>query len=315
MGSMGTSPKRNGDADAQNRLYVVANPETPATQETARAVIDRNNTVLEQVDRVEQLMTQLEAKSVALVPYGYWNEPQTQAKRSNTWVIAAVLGFIWLSSLALAVAYFSYRHSSQVAERELPSTPTVISSPSDQQDRKTAESVDQLTEALVSSSNRLNRIEAILEKSNLDLQQLKTKVGSEGTNTVTRQSEAAPVEINNAATTSASTFGKANQNAAAALAANEATALALKPALNALNAPAPPKATYQVLSVKPTDAAVPHKADDGTIDYWLVAHGAFKELAKVQPIAISADGVVIHNLEDGKNYTLTRQGEWRNAEW
>jgi hypothetical protein len=315
MGSTGTSPKRGEEADAQNQLHIVANPETPATQETAQAALNANR-AFDQVDPMEQLLAQLEAKSVALVPFGHWNQPQAQAKKSNNWIIAAVLGGIWLSSLALAVAYFSYKYSLQVAERGVPTTPRIISSPSDQQDQKTAESVNQLTKALVNSSNRLNQIEAVLQKSNLDLQQLKTKVGSEGTKTEHGQPEAAPVEINNPATNSTGTLGEADQNGAAVtLVANEATAPGPKPALKAPNVQAPPKTTYQVLSVKPTDTAIPHKAGDGTIDYWLVTRGVFKELCRVQPIAIAADGVVIHNLGDGKSYTLTPQGEWRNAEW
>jgi hypothetical protein len=310
MGSMGTSPKLSGYAEAQKQLNTVANPETPAAQETAQAALTPNSAFI-QVDRVEQLLAQLEAKSLALVPYGHWNPPQAQAKRSNNWVIAAVLGCIWLSSLALAVAYFSYRHPSQIAERDLSATPFVVSSPSDQQDQKTSESVNQLTKALLNSSNRLNQIEAVLQKSNLDLQQLKAKVGSKQSETVSRHPETVPVEIN-AANTSARI---ASRNTAVTMVANEATALPPKPSLNPASVQAPPKTTYEILSVKPTDTAIPHKTDDGTIDYWLVARGVFKELSRVQPIAITAEGVVIHNLGDGKNYTLTRQGEWRNAEW
>jgi hypothetical protein len=264
---------------------------------------------------VEQLLAQIEAKSAALVPYGYWNGPQAPAKTSNNWAIAAVLGCIWLSSLALAVAYFADGHSSQVAERDAYNTPLVISPPSDQQDQKTVESVNRLTKALVNSSNRLNYIEAVVQKSNLDLQQLKTEAGSERTKTITRQPNALPVEISNASVASASTLVKANQNAEVTLVANQAAASAPKSSLETPSVPAPPKPTYQILSVKPTDTAIPHKAVDGTIDYWLVARGVFKELYKVKPIAIAAEGVVIYSLDDGKNYTLTRQGEWRNAEW
>lgn len=315
MGSMGISPKRSGEAETRNQHQIIANPEAPATKETAQAVLNPNSAAFNQVDRVEQLLAQLEAKSSALVPYGYWNRPQAPAKTSNNWAIAAVLGCIWLSSLALAVGYFSDRHSLQVAERDVHTTPLVIAPPSDQQDQKTAESVSRLTKALVNSSDRLDRIEAVVQKSNLDLQQLKTKADSERTKTITRQPNVVPVEMNNAAMASASTLAKANQNAVVPLVANQAAASAPKSSLDTSSVAAPPKQTYPVLSVKPTDAAIPHKAADGTIDYWLVARGVFKELYKVQPIAIAAEGVVIYSLEDGKNYLLTRQGEWRNAEW
>jgi len=312
MGSIGTSPKRSAGVEAQNQLHILADPSTPADQETPEAVSNHNNAT--RMDRVEQLLAQLETKPVALVPNGYWNQAQAQPNRSNQWAIAAVLACIWLSSLALAIAYFSYKHSSQVADRDVLTTPLVIAPPSDQQVQKTTESVSQLTKALLNSSIRLNHMEAVLQKSNLDLQRLKTKVSSEETKTIIRQPEAVPVAINNAAA-SDSTLGKAKQDAAVTLALNQVAASALKPSLSAPSVAGPPKATYQVLSVKPTDAAIPHKAADGTIDYWLVAHGAFKDLHKVQPIAIAADGIVVHSLEDGKNYTLTRQGDWRKAEW
>lgn len=315
MGSMGISPKRSWEPETKEQHHIImANPEAPAPKETAQAFLNHNSAAFNQVDRVEQLLAQLEAKSAALVPYGYWNQPQTPAKTSNNWAIAAVLGSIWLSSLALAVAYFSNGHSSQVAERDVHTTRFVISPPSDPQDQKTAESVNRLTNALANSSNRLNQIEAVVQKSNLDLQQLKTKADSERTKTITRQPNALPVEINDAAMASASTLVKANQPVVTPV-ANQAAALAPNSSLSTPSVLAPPKQAYSVLSVKPTDAAIPHKAADGTIDYWLVARGVFKDLYKVQPIAIAAEGVVIYSLEDGKNYLLTRQGEWRNAEW
>jgi hypothetical protein len=74
-----------------------------------------------------------------------------------------------------------------------------------------------------------------------------------------------------------------------------------------------PKSWHRVLDIKPTDSAVPHKGDDGTLDYWLVPRGAEKVQTKVLPIGTSPEGVVVHNLEDGKDYTLTPSGEWRNG--
>jgi hypothetical protein len=87
---------------------------------------------------------------------------------------------------------------------------------------------------LGNSTNRINQIQDALQESKLNLQQLKTKVGSEGSKTVIRQPAAVPVEISNAATTSARALGKASQNAPVALVENEATAPTPNPSLNAL---------------------------------------------------------------------------------
>ncbi len=74
-----------------------------------------------------------------------------------------------------------------------------------------------------------------------------------------------------------------------------------------------PKNWHKVLDLKPTESAIAHKGADGTVDYWLVARGADTPPSKVLPIGTSADGVLIHNLEDGKDYTITPAGEWRSG--
>jgi hypothetical protein len=297
------------EMEGHKQLHVVANPETSPTKETVQPISPTTNVATsDQVNRVERLLTQLEAKSMAVVTYGYWNQPQVQAKKSNTWLIAAALGCIWLSTLALAIAYFSYKNSSQVAERGLAATPLSVPSLTATQAQKTAESMERLGQLLLTSSGRLNKVEAATEKSNHDLQQLKSKMNTERAKAVPTPPKAEPTESGaNVATAVANPLGTPVANSVATLVVN--------PPIAAPSAGASPKNPNRVLSIKPTDAAIPHKAADGTIDYWLVARGAFKELAKVQPIAISADGIVVHNLEDGKNYTLTRQGEWRNSEW
>jgi hypothetical protein len=74
-----------------------------------------------------------------------------------------------------------------------------------------------------------------------------------------------------------------------------------------------PKNWHRVIDLKPNDMAVPHRGADGAIDYWLVPRGTDKPQAKVLTIGTSVEGVVVHNLEDGKDYTLTPAGEWRSG--
>jgi hypothetical protein len=229
---------------------------------------------------VEQLLAQLEARSMALVPYVYRSASEAPAKKGNMWLVAAGLLCLWLSTLLLGVAYISYKRTTPVVERITSAAPLVIPSVPEQPEQNAANSVDHLAKALAASSERLNQIEAALEKSNRDMQHLATKVTSGQAKTTPATTE---------------TSGSATPQVAAPVADNLLT-----------------KPPYPVMELKPTDAATPHRTADGSIDYWLVARSADKEPAKVLPVATSADGVVIYNLEDGKNYTLTPQGEWRN---
>jgi hypothetical protein len=277
---MGTAPSRT-DNEGHKQLHVVSNPEAPPSPETGRAdALSNAGLPLDDVTRVERLLTQLEARSMALVPYGYGGLREVAPKKPNTAMIAAILVAIWLSTLVLAIVYIGSNRSAQVVERA-PVAPLVIPSVADPQEQKVANSVDHLAKALVSSSDRLNQIEAAMEKSNRDLQHL----------TTTR----APVERSKPVSTPAA-----------------ASAETATQPLNTGDVVLP-KNWHKVLEVKPTDSAMPHKGADGNVDYWIVLRGADRTPTKVLPIGASAEGVVVHNLEDGKDYTLTPAGEWRSG--
>jgi hypothetical protein len=102
--------------------------------------------------------------------------------------------------------------------------------------------------------------------------------------------------------------GRQKAAAATITAEGTETALASAPAEGSVL-----KNWHKVLEIKPSESAVPHKSDDGTIDYWLVPRGAEQVQTKVLPVGTSPEGVVVHNLEDGKDYTLTPSGEWRTS--
>jgi hypothetical protein len=140
--------------------------------------------------------------------------------------------------------------------------------------------VDYLAKALVSSSQRVNELQAAVERSNRDLQRIATKVDGDGGKAISPTVKSDAVE------------------SAASSAIPEANL---------------PKNWHRVLEIKPTESAVPHKSADGTIDYWLVPRGADQAPSKVLPIGTSAEGVVVHNLDDGRDYTLTPSGEWLNG--
>ncbi len=291
MSSFATAASRSADKDTPNSkqlLHLLVNPEgmpeaensatAAAAAEPARAEAPVvNPQTLDEAARVERLLTQLEARSMALVPYGYGNLREVAPRRSNTALLAGALVAIWATILILGIAYIRYVGHSPFssAERTTVSVPTVIAPETDAQDQKVAASVDHLAKALVSSSERMNQLEAAVEKSNRDLQRI-AKSNSE------RPAQTANTEQN-----------------------EDSTSVVVSPTI--------PKNWHRVLEIKPTDMAVPHKTADGTIDYWLVPRNGDASPNKVLPIGKSADGVVVHNLDDGKDYTLTPNGEWKNG--
>lgn len=290
MSSFATATSRTPDKEPPNgkQLHFPTSPDAAPDGDAPHLEAGRveaaanGSETINEVNRVERLLSQLEARSMALVPYGYGSLREVSARKSNTGLVAGILVAIWLTTLVLAVAYIRYvGHSPLGTDRASAATPLVINPDSDPQDQKVAASVDHLAKALVSSSQRMNELQAAVEKSNRDLQKIATKVTSDHTT--------APPAVD---------FNADESKDASVSATVE---------------PNIPKNWHKVLDVKPTDTAVPHKSADGSIDYWLVPRGADASLNKVLPIGTSAEGVVVHNLEDGKDYTLTPSGEWRNG--
>jgi hypothetical protein len=278
MSSTAAAPSRIAEKEAQNRrtLRFSADPDEPVLQEESESAPVQP---LDEVARVERLLSQLEARSMALVPYGYGTLRELPVKKANTTLLAGILVAIWLTTVVLAIAYIRYNRPGPLAERAPTGTPLVIPSEADPQEQKVASSVDHLAKALVSSSQRMDELQAAMERNNRDLQRIATKVTD-------RPKADTPA-------------GKGSETDTTAAAA---------PGDNAV-----PKNWHRILEIKPTESAVAHKSDDGTIDYWLVPRGAEQVQTKVLPIGTSAEGVVVHNLEDGKDYTLTPAGEWRNG--
>jgi hypothetical protein len=277
MSSSAAAPSRITDKEAQNRrlLSFSADPESLVSEdESATGVLQP----MDDVTRVERLLSQLEARSMALVPYGYGAVREPPARKPNT-LMAAIVVAIWLSTIVLAVAYIRYNRPVQISDRAAIAAPLLIPSEPDPQEQRVASSVDHLAKALVSSSARMNELQAAMERSNRDLQRIATKV-SERPKPTLPESKAEGTE---------STLA------------------------GGVDPGALPKNWHRILEIKPTDSAVPHKRDDGTVEYWLVPRGADQVQTKVLPIGTSPEGVVIHNLEDGKDYTLTPSGDWRSG--
>jgi len=281
------SPERETTPSGMQPSLLVnpgAAPEIEApTPETVVAAA--TSPVLDEAIRVERILTQLEARSQALVPYGYGAIREPAPRKSNNALLAGVLVALWLTSLILAVAYIRYvGHSPFAAERAAAAPSLVIAPENDPQTQKVAASVDHLAKALVTSSERMNQLQAAVDKSKRDLEKIANKVATEQDVT----------KVTVPATT-----------AAAADTAMDGPVEVVEPTI--------PKNWHRVLNVRPSDAATPHKGADGRVDYWLVPRSGEALPAKVLTIGTSADGMVVHSLDDGKDYTLTSNGEWKNG--
>jgi hypothetical protein len=291
MSSFATAASRTPDQEPPNGnpLSFLATPdaapeiEIPPRMDAPRSEVSGSGTPqnIGEIDRVERLLNNLEARSMALVPYGYGNLREVSTRKTNTAVIAGVIVAIWFSSVVLAIAYMRYVGRSPFAtDRASSAAPLVIAPEPEPQEQKVAASVDHLARALASSSERMNELQAAVEKSNRDLQKLTTK-----------NNAPAPLPPSSA---QGETFPSSSSTVVV-----ETNNL--------------PKNWHKVLDIKPTESAVAHRGSDGAVDYWLVPRGTEAAASKVLPIGNSADGVVVHNLEDGKDYVITPSGEWRNG--
>jgi hypothetical protein len=325
---------------------VKANPEAKPKGETVRSEADTDNVHLSEVSRVEKLLSQLEARSMALVRYDSGNLRETPVKNWHAGLITTALLVIWLGTLALAVGYFANQQLPQIAEGAAPDKPRTMPWVNNEQ-QNVSRSTAYLVKALAASAARLGQINATIEKSNRDLQHLAAEVHNKGTGPISTlptdnsvgldqivatpariPAAAVPVSLRVVATSLAglvaaptvaprvdSTPGGRAATSGVSVGASASATIVPAPVGASSAEESPSRKQYRVLEIKPTHAALPHKAPDGTIDYWLVARGASQRPTKVQPIARSVDGVVIFNLEDGKNYIVTPLGEWRASEW
>jgi hypothetical protein len=291
------------------------NPETLRAPEMARVegpvrARPARTKPVEEETGVERLLAQLEAGQMALVPYRYL-KPPAPTQKSNLGLIIGTLGVVWMSTMVLAIVYITSRPAAGVSERT--NTTPIVIRPTADPEPSVANSVDNLAKSLAASSARLNQLEATVEKSNRDLERFKTNASGEPVAAAASHAKASPPAPQVSAPLVAHAPAPNVQPAPPQIAPPAVTAAAVPdfPVLAQPTAQGPKR----IGDVKPVEGAVPHKRADGKIDYWLVGRGAFKELTKVVPIAVSSDGVVVHNLADGKNYTLTPQGEWREPEW
>jgi len=308
MSTIGTAPSQG--VRLQKQPLQTVSPLAQATAPTILPLPNAQNTYsFNAENRIDRLLAQLENNPLALVPYGHGRRLEPTTEKTNALVIVLGLGCIWVSIVALGFVYFYSENPSKASESIVAEPRMSLSSNS--RDQNTADIADRLSEVLISSSIRLNEMEKSLNQSGEDLQRVKTDLRSR----VTRNNQTKATIVH------AESLPK-NQPT---VANPTVTSVLISPAANAVVPPItnsgreplsterPSTLPYQVLLMRPTNSATPHNGSDGNIDYWLVSRGVLG-MAKVLPIAVASNGIVVHNLVDGKNYTLTRQGQWHDVQ-
>jgi len=226
--------------------------------------------------RVEKLVGQLEARSLALVKYRYVEPPQRTRPPSNHIVIISALVAVWLSTLALAVAFvFLSDHVQQKASGQGSLSGKRIISPL-RPEQKLTIPVGQLLKSLAPSLRGLKRLEAAgeLSKHPKQIQGPTTPIPQPPTSSLIGSPDAATASITSPVEPSSSDPSVIRQ-------------------------------------IRPCDMAQPHQAVDGTVDYWVLPRGPDGNSAtKVISVGKASNGVVVSDLEDGKYYTVTPAGAW-----
>jgi hypothetical protein len=228
-----------------------------------------------QLDRIRRLIVQLEAQPTASVLSDCHRLDITPGPRNKALLVLALTA-VWLSALSLALAWIPLTgNASQTVEQISLHTQRLIPFPHESQNRNGFTLVGQRARASATSSVRLDRT-----KKSTNLRGDDPRRGQER---VMPQSTSAK--------------GKSPKLQSTSVAASEAVGRS--------------EASDPLRDTKPTESAVAHTAPNGTIDYWMLPHGPFfSDPARVVPIGRSPNGVYVHNLEDGRNYRLTRSGDW-----
>jgi hypothetical protein len=195
------------------------------------------------------------------------------------------LGALWLGALVLTVAYirFTGRAQQQSVDQARVANHRVISIVPNPDAWKLTTSVDQLEKALISSSDKLNRLESAVQCSNSNI---------------------VPARVENPPPIAQPPTAQAQITAMTEF-PDAATVLAAAP----LDASLPKY--LDIAQIQPSNTAVPHQTDDGTVDYWMMPRRHNDNApARVLCIGKAPHGVVVRNLEDGKYYTVTQAGTW-----
>lgn len=227
---------------------------------------------------VDRLLAQLQSRSMALVPYA---PPRLEPTMSSRILVPAALITFFLTIVLSAALFVRLKTpSGQVIDQAPVAGSRIIYSTAGSQGQKVGGSINEVDEASsISSSKRLDQLEAALERSNRDLQAIAAKV------TTTRA---------------------VRPSAARVKTVPKGTLPVLAEPPSAANEPT------RVIDIKPTETAVAHHGGSGAIDYWVVPSGPENNSSpsSVLPISKVANGLLVENLTDGKSYVLTSSGKW-----
>jgi hypothetical protein len=237
--------------------------------------------------QLESIAVALESPSVAVVPYQHYRLGSEVSKRSSKpFIIGGTLIASWLGVTALSVAYF--RHSADVMpamQHAAHSASHGVSAPVESAERAPVQSGKALTNTAGFSSAHLNRAQTAPKL-----------IAKEPAQFVTPKRQPTPFV------------------AQAQIAAPQTVVLPLPDPDPPISQPVGSANWHQIINMKPCATAVAHHTAEGELDYWLVPRNGEKfSMAKVLSVGTNAEGVMVHNIDDGKDYTLTAAGEWKNG--
>jgi len=278
------------DEAALSKTSGTNNQKTLPPQDLSATVAAR----LSESARLERLILQLEStavalesSSVALVPFHHYRLGSEVSKRtSKPLVIGSTLVISWLGVTALSVAYF--RHSADVVpatQHAVYPTSQIVSASLESTERAPAHPSKAIINAAGSSSVQLK-----------PAQTAPTLTAKEPAQFVTPKRQPTPSAVQ------------------AQIAATPAVVLPLPDPDPPIAQPMGSANWHQIISMKPCATATAHHTAEGELDYWFVPRNGEKSaMSKVLSVGTNAEGVIVHNIDDGKDYTLTSAGEWKNG--
>jgi hypothetical protein len=181
MSTSATSPNQIEEEPRTNRWLKYIGEEDAALPADKAPVESAPNGPRSAVDfdRVERLINDLEARSMALAKYAYARSPQPSRPASHKLALIAVLLALWLSVLAFCFVYVRFTSGKQPSDHVSLSGKRIISPMHPREERKAASSLEDLTKTLASSSRKLSQLEAEVERSKKGLQRMASPAAAE----------------------------------------------------------------------------------------------------------------------------------------
>lgn len=267
-------------------------PSRPKRSEAILPAVNTNTNPPPTIESLilQRLLAELEARATTRFPAPYLAE-QVQPTRRTGW-FRAQLALLWLLSIILCifvVKYFDRETTAQIADPAQTRSITKLTATINDQNKQFSrmfDSIQQLTSAMASSSLRTTAMQAILKRLSGGLNQTEPQPTRE-------KIEFSPTTPPVVKMTPPQPF-------------REPPRMEIFPSVHHHR---------PIGDVVAMDNVVVHHNPAGIMDYWLVPRivSDVRTMTKVVPIAQTTIGVLVHNVEETKDYIVTPSGDWLAA--